>query len=230
MQCKPSQPDVKRRQFLLLAGAGAASLVLLPGCSLGVMFNRMLVGDPMIPAEFKSMTKVDLTKGDRKIMVVCSTPASVDDELSTLKLDLIDGVTRRMKVRGIDVVDPDKIASWIDDHGAVSDPSELAQDFDTNYIAWIDIKRFTFREESSPKLLRGKCTGFIRVYRVTPGPKGAPKYTDTVYETEFDETYPKLQPVSETGKSAVLFQKEYVNRTCETLAEKFYDHRPGHDM
>ncbi len=199
---------------------------VLAGCSLGVMAGKMFTGDPLLPAQFKSMTGTDLTKGTHRIVVVCSTPTAVDADLSGLNLDLIDGITRRMKVHGIHVISPDKVAKWIDDNGGVvTDPSEMANAFDADYVAWVEVYGFSLREDQSPKLLRGRSQGFVRVYEVKKLDEG--KVALAAFNSEFTMTYPQHQPISETGRSALLFQKEFVDRVCEELAEKFYDHRPG---
>ena len=91
-------PILPRRQFVKTAAlliCGVTS-VALPGCSLGVMFGKMLTGDPKRLSEFKSMTREDLAKGKRKVLVICTTPESVESELATLKFDLIDGITRML--------------------------------------------------------------------------------------------------------------------------------------
>lgn len=200
-------------------------LVSLSGCSLGVMFNRMITGDPLLPSQFKQMTGTDLTKGKSTVVVVCSTPTSVEAELSSLNLDLIDGVTRRLKVHGVDVISPDQVAKWIDQNGGVvADPTAMANAFEADYVAWIDVESFSIREPSSPKLLRGRAQGYVRVYRVE-------KLTDeklalAAFNAEFTSTYPDLQPVSETSQTAETFQKKYIDQVCDDLAEKFYDHRP----
>jgi hypothetical protein len=198
----------------------------LAGCSLGVMAGKMFTGDPLQPAQFKAMTGTDLTKGKHRIVVICSTPTAVDAELSGLNLDLIDGITRRMKVHGIEVVNPDKVAKWIDDNGGVvTDPSEMANAFDADYVAWVEVIGFSLREDQSPKLLRGRSQGFVRVFEVKPMEDG--KVALAAFNSEFTMTYPSHQPISETGRSALLFQKEFVDRVCDELAEKFYDHRPA---
>uniref|UniRef100_A0A7C2NV47 Uncharacterized protein n=1 Tax=Schlesneria paludicola TaxID=360056 RepID=A0A7C2NV47_9PLAN len=200
-------------------------LAWLSGCSLGVMANRMLTGDPMVPSQFKAMTGTDLTKGKHKVVVICSTPTSVESELSTLNLDLIDGITRRMKVRGVDVVSPDLVAKWIDDNGGVvADPSAMANAFDADYVAWIDLHTFSIREENSPKLLRGRSQGFVRVYQVEE--VNDDRVALSAFNSEFTSVFPQHQPISETGRSALTFQKEYIDRVCDELAMKFYDHRP----
>ncbi len=206
---------------LALVGALAIS-----GCSLGVMAGKMLTGEPLRPAQFRAMTGNDLTKGEQKIVIICSTPSSVDAELSSLNIDLIDGITRRMKVHGVNVIDPDEVAKWIDDNGGViTDPSEMARAFEADYVAWIDVYGFTLREENSPKLLRGRASGFVRVYEIQE--VSGDRTALTAFNTEFKTTFPEHQPISETGRSALTFQKEFVDRMCDELAEKFYDHRPG---
>jgi len=229
MNERPNQSPPSRRMVLQVIGAGLCGIAVLPGCSLGVMFGKMVMGEPLSPAEFRKMTREDLTKGKDTVLVVCTAPDSVDEDNSTLSYDLIDGVTRRMKLNGIKVVNPDLVASWIDEHGGIgSDPSELADEFDADYIVFIEVQSFSFREPNSPKLLRGQATGFVRAFEVTE--VGGRRRVNNVFGTEFTSTYPKHTPVSEQGRSSLIFQKEYMDRFCTEIAEKFYDHRPGSDM
>ena len=226
-----SQLRPSRRLMLRTLGAGliGALATALPGCSLGVMFGKMLVGEPLTPADFRTMTKTDLTKGKHTVLVVCNAPDSIDSENSTLSYDIIDGVTRRLKLNGVKVINPDQVASWIDEHrGIGNDPAEMAEEFDTDYIIYIEVQTFSFREPNSPKLLRGQSSGFVRAFEVTDI-NGHPRVSN-VFASEFTSTYPKHSPISETGRSSLIFQKEYMDRFCTVLAEKFYDHRPGTDF
>ena len=223
--------NLSRRLWLRAAGGMlcGAFVCSQPGCSLGVMFGKMIGGDPKIPAEFKSRTGVNLAKGKNTVLVVCSTPASVEADLATLKYDLIDGVTRRMKLHDVKVINPDLVASWIDEHGGIGpNPSELAKDFEADYIVHIDIEAFGLREPNSPKLLRGRSSGFVRVFKVEEN--GPQRVAHNVYSNEFTSSYPTHQPISEQGQKALTFQKDYIDRVCDQLAEKFYDHRPGTDF
>lgn len=218
-----------RRDAIKGLGAIACGswLVCTIGCSkMIVSSGKLLFGDPKLPAEFTTLTKEDLTKGLKTVLIVCSAPEAVEDDISTLRLDLIDGVSRRLKLQGVKTINPDRIADWIDEHdGIVSDPRELAHDFDTDYIAWIDVHGFSLHEPNSTKLLRGQTTGFIRVFKVEEhnGERMALK----VYQTEFAMTYPHHSPISETGRGLDVFQKDYVKHLCDYLSERFYDHRPG---
>lgn len=213
----------------LTAGICGAVVTTLSGCSLGVMMGKMIAGEPKIPAEFRKMTKDDLTQGKHTVLVVCTAPESIDSENSTLAYDVIDGVTRRMKLHGINVVNPDLVANYLDMNGGGDiDPTQLAEEFDPDYIIVIEIQHFSFREPNSPKLLRGQSSGIVRVVEVSE--INGHKRANSVFGTEFASTYPIHQPVSEQGRSSLIFQKEYMDRFCTQLAEKFYDHRPGNDI
>ena len=218
-----------RRLVLKSLGLGLGIAVALPGCSLGVMFGKMLGGEPKIPAPFRRTAGQDLSKGKHTVLVVCTAPDSVDSEYSTLAVDLIEGITRRMKLNGIKVIDPDMVAHWIDDNGSVGiDPTELAEEFETDYIVLIDIQNFSYREPNSAKMLRGRAAGFARAYDVVE--VGGHRRASIVFSEEFASVYPKLQPIAEQQLTSQTFQKEYVSRVCDELAEKFYDHRPGSDI
>ncbi len=221
----PLQPGNRPVSLLLCTVLACA----LSGCSLGVMFGKMIKGEPLRTAEFHAMTGVDLGEGKHKIAVVCSTPASVESDLSSLNFDLIDGITRRLKVHGVDVVDPDVVAKWIDDSGGVvTDPTAMVNAFDADFVAWIDIDTFSMREDDKSKLLRGRTNGFVRVFKVEQ--VGDSKVALSAFNSEFTSIFPSHQPISELSRSLISFQKEYIDRLCSELAIKFYDHRPGENF
>ena len=206
--------------------------VQLAGCSLFVMGQKMLFGDPVQKAEFTTFTHVDLTKGKHRLMIVCSAPSAVDTDLSTLKLDVIDGVTRRLKREGVAVVDPDKVATWLDDHGGMpADPGQLVQgkDFrDVDYIAWIEIESFQVHEDHSSDLLRGKARGLLHVYRVSE--LDGQRLTSAVFTKEFTTVYPPHAPISAVTLSPEIFRRAFTHRLPDQLAHKFYDHQAGWDI
>lgn len=213
-------------------GAIAAALICaaLSGCSLFMMGQRMILGDPLQKSEFRTFTHVDLTKGKHKLLIICSTREAIDADLSTLKIDLIDGITRQLRREGVDVVDPDLVASWLDDHGGLpSDAGEIARDFpDVHYIAWIDVDRFSYREENSEALLRGRSQGHVKVFKVNEA--DGVRLTSTVFSKEYTSVYPPHQPISEVNRSAEIFRRDFTRRVSDELAHKFYDHRPGWDI
>ncbi|MBS0203933.1 MAG: hypothetical protein JSS49_13595 [Planctomycetes bacterium] len=222
---------IPRRLLIQAVSAGLCGAIatFLPGCSLGVMFGKMVMGEPLVPADFRTMTGEDLTKGKHTVLVVCKAPNYVDEDNSTLSYDLIDGVTRRMKLNGVQVVNPDQVASWVDEHGGVGiDPTELAEEFNPDYVVVIEVQSFSYREPNSPKLLRGQAAGYVRAYEVLE--VDGHYRVNNVFVREFNSKYPKHQPLQEEQRSEIVFQKEYMDRFCDALAQKFYDHRPGTDF
>ena len=226
----PSAPQEFHRRDLLRRAARSSMglyLVTTAGCTKMIVGSgKLLFGDPKLPSEFTTLTKEDLTKGLKTILVVCSTVEGVEDEVSTLKLDLIDGITRRMRQEGVKIIHPDRVADWMDEHdGIVSNPQELVKDFETDYIAWIDVQTYSLHEPNSPKLLRGQTSGYIRVFKVEE--HNGQRMAYRVYEREFALTYPQHQPISVQGRGLEVFQKDYMKQLCDLLAERFYDHSVG---
>lgn len=201
-----------------------SAVVTWQGCSVFVMAGKILNGDPKYTCKFRTMTNIDLTKGEHKVLIICSAPETIEASNSTLKVDLIDGITRRLKRRKIDVVNPDDVAKWIDDHGGVgNDVNELAEGFDADYIAWIDIDTFTTLEGNSSKLHRGRSIGEIRVYRVDKFDER--KIASQIFVTEYTSVHPPHQPISFNSSSATVFEKEYLDIVSEQIAQTFYDYR-----
>lgn len=212
--------------WLIVVGMACLSFT---GCSLFVMGQKMLFGEPLSTSEFKTFTRVDLTKGKHRLLIVCSTPSAVDSDISTLRIDLIDNVTRQLKREGVLVVDPDEVAAWMDDHGGLpDDPSELAEKFDVDYIAWIDVEEFNIHEENSSDLLRGRSRGFVKVFRVSK--VDDQRMASSVFSKEYNTVYPPHAPISQVNHSPEIFRREFTYRVAEHLAHKFYDHRPGWDI
>jgi hypothetical protein len=201
----------------------------LGGCSLGVMAGKAIWGDPKTPSEFRNRTGADLTKGDKTLLVVVQTPQSVESELPSLNLDLIDAITRRLKLHGVKVVEPDQVAKWIDTNGGHFDhPTELAQRFEADFIAVIDVEKFTFHDATSPNLYHGEAAGQVQVYEVHSA-AGA-KQAQQVFGANFRNEYPPHGPVPVDQLSPKMFQKRFIDNLSERLGSRFYDYRIGDEF
>jgi hypothetical protein len=210
----------------------ALALALLchaAGCSLGVMAGRAIFGDPKMAAEFRTRTGIDLTRSEKKLLVIVRTPPSVEGDLPALSLDLTDSLTRRMKRRGVNIVSPDDVAHWIDENGGRFDhPSELTTHFDVDYIAVIDIESFQLRDPNSPNLYHGTATGQVEVFEVqeTAGTKEALHS----FAGNFRNEYPPHGPLPSDSLSTNLFMKRFVDHLADRLGSRFYDYRLGEEM
>ena len=199
------------------------------GCSLGVMAGKMLFGDPLRTCEFTSRTKVDLTEGKDKVLVICSTPESIRSDYPSLNYDLLEQVTYGLRRHDVKVMDTDDVATWLDDNGGVwNDIDELAENFDADYIIHIDIDEFDYREPNSPNLLRGKAFGNVSAYEVeeVDGIKRALE----VFASEYTSEYPSHLPVSIESESPTVFRKKYLDRIAHQIGRFFYNYRTGADI
>lgn len=226
MNVTPRTPALWRR--MLPAFALLTLLTSASGCSLFVMFGKMLLGDPTVESPFKQRTSVDLTEGESKVLVVCKTPSLVLSQLPTLQYDLNEGVLRRLKQHGISTVSPDEVSDWLDENGGEFDHAQLARDFDCDYIVVATVRELGFREPNSPDMYRGRANGGLRVFEVkeTDGHRSALQ----VYTSQFNTEYPRMNPVPTTQVGERVFQKQFMTHLTNTISRQFYDYRAGDDF
>jgi len=191
----------------------------LPGCSLGVMMGKMLFGDPKLKCQFRAATDVDLTKGEKSILLACSAPHSVLSKTPSIQIDILDRMSRTLEIRGVKVVSADDVAAWFDDHGEWGDFSELAERFDADYVMNISIDEFSLEVPDSRDLQQGKMAGKVQVLDCSGS--GEPV---TAFERNFSLQFPDY-PVPKENRSEQLFAEGFLDRTSLTLAQFLYDHR-----
>ncbi len=218
-------PNGSRATRVLIKLLCVCLLVSQSGCSLFTMAGKMLFGDPVLESPFRKTTGANLVKDERRVVVVCSAPAAVKSDYPTLTVDLQDELTRQLRSRDVLVVRSEKVARWMDDHGEYSnDPDAIARAFDVDYIIHVHLDQFSYREESSADLYRGRSAGNVFAYEVT-AKKGEPKRTRHVFSHEYTDEYPKTNPISALQMSPKLFQERYLKQVAEKIAQIFCDHR-----
>ena len=116
-----------------------------------------------------------------------------------------------------------------DEHGTdLERPSELADEFDADYIIYLVIDQYTDKEEGSPSLLRGHALGNLFVYEVRKD--GKQKFAQEVFVREFTFTHPRDYPVSADQRSTKVFRKQFTDHVTETIAQMFYNHRVSEEI
>lgn len=203
--------------------------LLQSGCSLGVMAGKMLFGDPTITCAFTNQTGVNLKKTDEKVIVVCTTPDSIASDYPSLNIDMLEGISRRLKREDIYIVNPNDVARWFDDNfGVVDDPTMLALEFKAKYVITVDIETFSYREENSANLLRGRSNGMIRAYELREF--GESDQAVEVYHRELVSKFPDNYPVQSDRVSEKTFRKQYLDRVSEQIAQQFYNHKASEEI
>lgn len=214
----------RRVTAVLMAGLACST----SGCRLGMMAGKMIFGDPKTDCAFRASTRADLTLGKDRVLVICSTPESLRQDWNSLNIDLIDGITRRLKTQGIKVVRPDDVATWIDDNGGTFDDfSALAEEFDADYIIHLNLDRFTYLGENTKSLYRGKSHGVVTAHHSDIA--NGQTIARIAFEREFNSEYPQ-HPIPADQITAKVFQKQYMDRICDQVAFLFYDHRSSEEV
>jgi hypothetical protein len=210
----------------VLAVLAVVMAVAMAGCGGVVMLNKMLFGDPVVDCAFKNVTGVDLTEGGHKVVVVCTAPAAVRDaDMTGIAHQLVEDVSRHMRRQGVELVNSNKVRTWMDDNGGVlDDPRDLASEFDADYIFHIDMQQVSFYEDNSPDLYRGHAAGEITAFEVVEE-KGKKSARQT-FVSGFSSTYPSHAPVPAVQvDSARIFQRRFLERVAVQLSQMLYDHR-----
>jgi hypothetical protein len=216
------------RRALLLTAAAVMPLNV-GGCSLLVMGGKMLFGDPKVAASFKTQTGVDLTKGEKSLLVVCRSPHLILNSAPTFEYDLTDGLLRRLKQKGVNVVSPDKVSRWLDDNGGeFDDVKELARDFDADFIAVVDIQNVRFFEENSKDMLKGHAQGTIRVHETAM--IGGKRTAYEAFRSGFSMDHPRFRPVSIHEMSEHAFQRQFIDTLIRQIARQFHDYQTSDEF
>ena len=195
----------------------------LAGCSLFVLAGKMFFGDPEQTAAFQIATGVDLTEGEKKVVVLCSAPSMVEGGELSVNYEIVEEVSRQLKRRGVKLVSSNEVRTWMDDNGGrLDDPRDLAEDFEVDYIIYISLSRVSFREENSPTLYRGVANGEVFAYEVR-SEAGEPVVNE-VFSRPFGTIYPEGHP-RDNVDSLRIFQKEVLTRVSDRIAHMFYSHK-----
>ncbi|HWE35334.1 MAG TPA: hypothetical protein VG406_02095 [Isosphaeraceae bacterium] len=213
----------------------AAGLLAVAGCNPQTFFF-LQPNNPSIP---RSATDLDL-KGKR---VVILTHAAADTTLNSPGIDLeiaqrLASILRK-KVKKIDVVDPDKVRSWAEDHPSWTKPSEAAEKFEADVVVYLEFDRFSLEDWRSPGLFEGRSTVQVKVTEMEypKDDKGRPNKSkpreprEVVNDTK-ETAYPKHQgamaPSNEVSRS--VFRSKFVTEVVKDISGIFVDRDMGDDI
>ncbi len=199
------------------------------GCSLFVMAGKSIFGDPVMTAPFSHAASVDLTSGEHRVVIVASTPQTIQSEFPATTIELIEKVSRNLKSNGVNVVSYNKVANWLDDNGGYwSDIDELANAFETEYIVHLDIDSMTLQQPNSPDMYEGNVSGTIYGYEVRAGRAGNTAHR--IFNHNFTRKYPDGYPQLADRLSREEFHTELMDHVSRAMAHQLYDHRASDEF
>jgi hypothetical protein len=223
LPCALPQP-VRRLSVAALVLVACASL---SGCiNSAVMIGKVFGGDPQVKSEFEQRTGISMVKEKSKVAVVCTAPSIVTTEFDTLASDLQEEVTRRMRIRKMDVASDDDVISAMNSTMGRFDQDALASALDdVDYIIHVEVESFSHTDDGTAKLYRGRASGIVYAYEVDRGPDaiGGPRARKVFYQ-EFKTEYPKSQqPIPAEQMSARVFKQRCVDQLADVIGRTFYD-------
>ncbi len=201
-------------------------LTTLSGCRFNVAVLRTILGDPLVTSQFEARTTVKLADGDKRLLVICTASHAVTGTEPALPIDLAAGVSSRLNLHGINVVDGDDVARWIDENGSWDDLSSLGQEFNADYIAVVNLDTVTYLEPNSNNLFRADARGMLTIHELIPlGPEKVVRAVER-YRSPINEQYPRSAPISSDLSSEAMFRKRALDYVCTVIARHFHDYHP----
>lgn len=187
-----------------------------------MMLGKVVLGDPEQPSGFEMATGVSLVKDQKRVLIHCSAPAYLSDDYDTLTSDVEEELIRRMRRHGLAVMHPDAAADILDDYAGHFDPNLLAAQLDdVDYIFHIQFDSFTYREDNSPNLYRGRVSGSVVGHEIRGGDSG--RHSVQVYDQQFKTTHPSAHPVAVDQMPKTVFIRRFIDRIADNLGNTFYN-------
>lgn len=211
----------------------AAGLMSLAGCDPRTLLYFMQPWEPMVPAPGPSLE-------GKKVVVVTHCVSGAMNEFQSLDRDLTQKVVAilRAKVKKIDVVDPDKVWTWVDGHPSWTDPAELAKAFEADVVVFLEVEVFQVQHPNDLNVFQGTAkTHIIATEMVYPKNskgkpiKDKPKEPKQIYDDYRDTEFPVRGPIPmDSGVSRGAFKTKFLSVVAAEISWHFVEHKPDDDI
>lgn len=208
-----------------LVFAGLAAATLIAGCKQIVMLGYIVAGPPSIEPEFDASTGESMTDYGVTVAVVCYAPDELKWDFHDIDEELAKYVSYRLVEHHVQVVDPAVIADYLDKHDDWDSPAELGAEFETDYVIYIDLVKYTLYEENSQDLFRGRSEALVSTYKMDEFGDG-----EEIFQKDVISKYPTRIPRSASDISYQSFKAEYLSRLSEQIGRLFYEHYVSDDI
>lgn len=205
--------------LMLLAFAGTS------GCNYFIPIAYLIGGPPSIEPDFDLMTNESMTDKDVTVVVVAYAPPELKWDFPQIEHELARYVSFRLIQNNIQVINPDQVKAWLDENDDWDKPEEVGKAFDTTYVVYIDMSKFSLYEENSTTLYRGRSESYLSVYKMDDH-----GYGDKIYSKEQISRFPIRAPRSTSEQTLTSFKREYLSRLSEEIGWLFYEHYNGDEI
>ncbi len=211
----------RRRLFPVLI-LGLSALVSLQGCAQFVLLSYVLGGPPSIEPDFDAQTGLSLDGKDATVAVLCYVPTELEFENPKVDVEVASALAYRLAEHRINVIGPDHVRAWIDEHPDWEQPEEIGEALKATFVIDIELTDFSLYEENTHSLYRGRAEAYVKVIEMHEDGTG-----EEIYSTELNSIFPQLIPRSTQENSLLEFKREYLSRLSEELGWLFYERFNG---
>ncbi len=203
-----------------------AVMVIIPGCNYFIPIAYLIGGPPSIEPDFDTMTHKSMSDKDVSCAVVVYVPQEVEWNHPKIDHEVARYISFRLVSNHIKVINPDQIRAWLDTHDQDWDrPEEIGKAFDTTYVIYVDLSKFSLFEEGSTTLYRGRSECYVSVYEMDEDGHG-----ESIYSKEMISQYPIRSPRSTSEMTLTQFKRSYLSRLSEEIGWLFYEHYNGDEI
>ncbi len=221
------------RRAALTFIASSAGLLTLPGCDPRTLFYFLQPFEPTIPAPGPSL------KG-KKVVILTTASANALGASQAIDREINRELATILKanVKKIDLVEPDKVWSWVEAHPTWTDPADAAKAFEADIVIFLEISNFQIEDPKSPGLFEGNSSIHIQVFELAhpKNTKGkpntaVPKESSSIYEDQRDTVFPIRGPIpAGAGVSRPAFKNKFTKLVATEVSWHFIEHAPGDDI
>ncbi len=218
-----------KAQFAAVLVVASVGLIAISGCDPRTLAYFLQPFDPTIAPKGPSLT-------EKKVVILCNVTSGALAEFPSLERDMpreLASVLRK-KVKKIDVVKPDKVATWTEAHPHWTDPADAARDFSADVAIFLEVEQFQIQSPGDLNMVHGQSTVHVQVYEMEY-PKNSkdkpitdqPKEARKVYDETVETTFPNRGPLPiDSGNSRSAFKNTFLRVVVKELSWHFVEHAP----
>jgi hypothetical protein len=198
------------RRWALLVCLG---LIPTAGCTQLLLTSMFLFKGVETPAEFKELKGSKTAVVARPLVELQYSSSSAAEQLAR-----VTGILLRSKIRKIQIVDPQKIEQWTDEHDW-DEFTEVGKAVKAEHVVGIEIEEFSLYQGQT--LYQGRARVKVTVHDMKQN-------GDVVFERALPEIiYPPNAGIPTSEKAEEEFRKQFIGVVADRIGRFFYpyDHR-----
>lgn len=217
--------DFALLNFVLQVFTVWAVAAMLCGCNYVVLAGYLIGGPPSIEPDFDKTTQKSMTDKDVTVAVVCYAPPELKWDFHSIDKELAKYVSFRLAEHKIQIVNPDRVADWLDRNDDWDAPPDIGRALGVTYVIYIDLHKYSLYEMGSSHLYRGRAEALVSVFEMDGASDG-----EKVFSREIISQYPLAVPRSTYEVSYTTFKRQYLSRLSEEIGRLFYEYYNGDDI